>query len=106
MRPAERLATDPDLHAGVLMSRVAARLAEAGSSTARLDAELLVGHAFGRDRSWLHAHPDAPLDPLSREELEGWVDRRARGEPVAYIRGYKEWFGLRVATDPRALIPR
>ena len=106
MRPAERLATDAEVHAGVLMSRVATRLADAGSSTARLDAELLVGHAFGRDRSWLHAHPDAPLDPLSRDELEGWVERRGRGEPVAYIRGYKEWFGLRVATDARALIPR
>lgn len=106
MRPAERLATGEELHAGVLMSRVAARLADAGSSTARLDAELLVGHAFGRDRSWLHAHPDVPLDPLSRDELEAWVERRAHGEPVAYIRGYKEWFGLRVATDPRALIPR
>lgn len=106
MHPAERLATGEALHAGVLVSRVAARLADAGSSTARLDAELLVGHAFGRDRSWLHAHPDAPLDPLSHEGLEGWVARRARGEPVAYIRGYKEWFGMRVATDPRALIPR
>lgn len=106
MRPAERLVMREELHAGVLVSRAAARLADAGSSTARLDAELLVGHAFGRDRSWLHAHPDASLDSPSRDELDGWVERRARGEPVAYIRGYKEWFGLRLATDPRALIPR
>jgi release factor glutamine methyltransferase len=105
-RPVERLAEAQDLHAGVLMARVAARLADAGSETSRLDAELLVGHAFGRDRTWLHAHPDAPLDPESRAALEEWVERRARGEPVAYIRGYKEWFGLRVAADPRALIPR
>jgi len=106
MQPAERLAPEADLHAGVLVARVAARLADAGSATARLDAELLVGHAFGRDRAWLHAHPDVALDRDSRAELEGWVERRAAGEPVAYIRGYKEWFGTRVATDPRALIPR
>lgn len=106
MQPAERLAPEADLHAGVLMARIAGRLADAGSMTARLDAELLVGHAFGRDRAWLHAHPDVALDPESGAELEGWVVRRAAGEPVAYIRGYKEWFGLRVATDPRALIPR
>jgi release factor glutamine methyltransferase len=106
MQPVERLATAEELRAGVLMARVAARLSDAGSATARLDAELLVGHAFGRDRAWLHAHPDAALDLESRGELEGWVARRAAGEPVAYIRGYKEWFGIRVATDPRALIPR
>ena len=38
--------------------------------------------------------------------LGDWVARRAAGEPVAYIRGFKEWLSLRVATDSRALIPR
>ena len=38
--------------------------------------------------------------------LGGWVERRAVGEPIAYIRGFKEWLSLRIATDPRALIPR
>src|SRR6476646_9326368 len=51
-----------DLRAGALMSQAAARLTDAGSETARLDAELLVSHAFARDRTWLHAHPDATLD--------------------------------------------
>lgn len=95
-----------DLRAGALMGEAAARLTDAGSETARLDAELLVSHAFGRDRTWLHAHPDATLDVDGARDLEAWVERRAAGEPVAYIRGFKEWFGLRVATDPRALIPR
>src|SRR5438552_14855366 len=95
-----------DLRAGALMSHAAARLTDAGSETARLDAELLVSHAFARDRTWLHAHPDATLDEDGARDLEAWVERRAAGEPVAYIRGFKEWFGLRVATDPRALIPR
>jgi release factor glutamine methyltransferase len=95
-----------DLRAGALMAAAAARLTEAGLETARLDAELLVSHAFGRDRTWLHAHPDATLDDDGVASLDAWVERRAAGEPVAYIRGFKEWFGLRVATDPRALIPR
>lgn len=95
-----------DLRAGVLMADAAARLTNAGSETARLDAELLVSHAFGRDRTWLHAHPDAVLDEKQAAGLGAWVGRRAAGEPVAYIRGFKDWFGLRVATDRRALIPR
>jgi release factor glutamine methyltransferase len=95
---------DPEVAA--LLARTTASLAAAGSETARLDAELLVGHAFGRDRAWLHAHPDASLDPERAAELDGWTGRRSTGEPVAYIRGFKEWFGLRLAVDPRALIPR
>jgi release factor glutamine methyltransferase len=95
-----------DLRAGALMASASARLTDAGSETARLDAELLVSHAFARDRTWLHAHPDATLDEEGARELDGLIARRAAGEPVAYIRGFKEWFGLRVATDPRALIPR
>lgn len=104
-RGPERTGT-ADLRAGALLSDAAIRLTDAGSDTPRLDAELLVSHAFDRDRTWLHAHPDATLDQGDARELETWVERRAAGEPVAYIRGFKEWFGLRVATDPRALIPR
>ena len=106
MPPAERTLRSAKLRAGPLTGRIAMRLTESGSTTGRLDAELLVGHALGRDRTWLHAHPDATIDAEVLDELEGWVERRAGGEPVAYIRGYKEWFGLRLATDRRALIPR
>jgi len=94
----------PDV--ATLTSAAAARLREAGSESPRLDAELLVGHAYGRDRAWLHAHPDAALSTSDAVTLAGWVDRRAAGEPIAYIRGFKEWFSLRIATDSRALIPR
>lgn len=92
--------------AGELVSRVTGVLRAAGTPSPRLDAELLVGHAFGRDRAWLHAHPEAELDGAAVHALRGWVARRAVGEPVAYIRGFKEWLSLRIATDSRALIPR
>jgi release factor glutamine methyltransferase len=82
------------------------RLRAAGSPSPRLDAELLVAYAFGRDRAWLHANPEAALGPAELEALGGWLERRAAGEPVAYIRGYKEWLSLRILTDARALIPR
>jgi release factor glutamine methyltransferase len=96
----------PNRTAAQLVADAAARLREAGAPSPRLDAELLVGHAFGRDRAWLHAHSEAELDPLDADRLTTWIERRAAGEPIAYIRGFKEWLSLRVATDRRALIPR
>ena len=63
-----------------------------------------MAHVVGRDRSWVLAHPEAPLE--QRAELEAVVERRAGGEPVAYIRGFKEWHSLRIRTDTRSLIPR
>lgn len=101
-----RSVSDPPAEVGPLVDAVTRRLRRSGSPSPRLDAELLVGHAVGRDRAWLHAHPEAGLDTASLAALEGWVDRREAGEPIAYIRGYKEWLSLRIRTDPRALIPR
>jgi release factor glutamine methyltransferase len=96
----------PRANASALVADATAALRAVGIPSPRLDAELLVGHAFGRDRPWLHAHPDAPLGPAEAASLAGWVERRAAGEPIAYIRGFKEWLSLRIATDARALIPR
>ena len=82
------------------------RLRVAGSESARLDAELLLGHAIGADRTVIVAHPEAPVDDGAAERFEADLARRERGEPVAYIRGFKEFYGLAFAADPRALIPR
>jgi release factor glutamine methyltransferase len=92
--------------AGRLVANAATALRAAGIPSPRLDAELLVGHAFARDRAWLYAHPDAELEAPEAALLAGWVERRSAGEPIAYIRGFKEWLSLRIATDARALIPR
>jgi release factor glutamine methyltransferase len=110
--PAERMPTSASVsilaspQARSLMLAATERLRAAGSPSPRLDAELLVAHAFGRDRTWLHSHPAAQLEATELAALAGWLERRAAGEPVAYIRGYKEWLSLRIATDARALIPR
>ena len=82
------------------------RLRASGSETARLDAELLLGWAIGADRTAIVAHPDAPVGADALARFEEAVRRRAAGEPVAYIRGMKEFHGLAFGVDPRALIPR
>ena len=89
---------------GAAITRGTDTLRRAGSPTPRLDAEVLLAHLAGRDRTWLLAHTDdSPPDPDAYQAL---LARRATGEPVAYIRGFKEWRSLRIRTDPRALIPR
>lgn len=82
------------------------RLRAAGSESPRLDAELLLGHAIGADRTVLAAYPEALVGDGSAERFEADLARRELGEPVAYIRGFKEFYGQAFATDPRALIPR
>ncbi|MDQ2941206.1 MAG: peptide chain release factor N(5)-glutamine methyltransferase [Chloroflexota bacterium] len=92
--------------AASLLIAASERLRRSGSPSPRLDAELLISHAFSRDRAWLHAHPDAELSSEAATALAVWLRRREAGEPIAYIRGFKEWFSLRVQVDARALIPR
>jgi release factor glutamine methyltransferase len=82
------------------------QLRESGSESARLDAEVLLGHVAGLDRTALLAHPDAPVPDGAAARFREALGRRATGEPVAYIRGLKEFYGLAFAVDPRALIPR
>jgi release factor glutamine methyltransferase len=102
--PIESASAGTDARALLVVATDALRVA--GSPSPRLDAELLVSHAFGRDRAWLHAHPEETLGALEGEQLRAWIERRAGGEPIAYVRGFKEWFSMRIATDRRALIPR
>ena len=83
-----------------------ARLREAGSESARLDTELLLAHALDTDRTGVIAHVDAMVGDGAAERFQSLLDRRAEGEPVAYIRGVKEFHGIAFGVDPRALIPR
>ncbi|WP_338242398.1 peptide chain release factor N(5)-glutamine methyltransferase [Aurantiacibacter hainanensis] len=87
---------------GEALREAAARLA-ANSDTARLDAELLMAHALGVSRSDLllrHTRDAAP------ELFAALVERRATCEPVAYIVGRQEFYGLEFAVTPAVLIPR
>jgi release factor glutamine methyltransferase len=75
----------------------------------RLDGQLLLLHALGRspaERAWLLAHDTVGLDPAQEAIFRDLCGRRAGGEPLAYIVGRKEFFGLELNVDPRVLIPR
>ena len=75
----------------------------------RLDAQLLLLHALGRpqsDRAWLLAHDDDELAEIVAHAFRELIQRRATGEPLAYIVGYKEFFGLHLKVDARVLVPR
>jgi release factor glutamine methyltransferase len=89
-----------------LLDTAVARLRESGSDTARLDAELLLGHALDVDRTGVIANWSAPVGDGAAARFRELLDRRAAGEPVAYIRGVKEFRGLAFGVDGRALIPR
>jgi release factor glutamine methyltransferase len=89
-----------------LAARATERLAVAGAASPRLDAELLLGFALGVDRVGVLAYPEALVGSAAAAAFEGYVARREAGEPVAYIRGFKEFHGQAIATDARALVPR
>jgi release factor glutamine methyltransferase len=89
-----------------LLRAATERLRASGSPSPRLDAELLLGHVLGVERTTILAHPETPVGPDHERRYDADVDRRATGEPVAYIRGIKEFYGLAFAADRRALIPR
>ena len=75
----------------------------------RLDAQLLHLFALGRpahDRAWLLAHDTDELDAATAARLAPLLQRRAAGEPLAYIVGTREFFGLQLQVDARVLDPR
>ncbi len=81
-------------------------LNESGSETGRLDAEVLLAHCLGLDRVDLFRLPDRELTQMEEQCFDACVERRRKGEPVAYIRGYKEFWSIRLKITPDVLIPR
>ena len=79
------------------------------SGLERLDAQLLLLHVLGqspKQRGWLLAHDTDPLPPERAAVLATLAERRLKGEPLAYLTGYKEFFGLDLQVDARVLVPR
>ena len=75
----------------------------------RLDAQLLLLHCLGKpgtDRAWLMAHDDAAVAAKAAAQFLQYVNRRTQGEPLAYLTGHKEFFGLDLQVDARVLVPR
>jgi len=93
------------LAAGVQRLRAAA----ADSSTAAgadLDAQVLLAHALAIPRAQLRSHPEAPADPQRIPHYLALIERRAAGEPLAYLTGWREFWSLTLAVNPAVLVPR
>jgi release factor glutamine methyltransferase len=90
---------------GELIHRGALALAGV-SSSARLDSEVLLGHLLGYSRTQLIVHAIALCKPEVVAHFSAFIERRQRGEPVAYITGEREFWGLSFAVSPSVLVPR
>ncbi len=89
------------------MTTVAEALARARElGVDRLDAQLLAGHVLQRPRTWLLAHDDAELATADLQAIDALLQRRAAGEPVAYLVGEKEFHGLVLRVTRAVLVPR
>ncbi|HUR37208.1 MAG TPA: peptide chain release factor N(5)-glutamine methyltransferase [Terriglobales bacterium] len=72
----------------------------------RMAAETLMMHVLGRDRAFVIAHPEHNLDEADAATFRDAVERRAKGEPLQYITGHQEFWGLDFVVSPAVLIPR
>lgn len=81
-------------------------LRDRGSPAPRLDAEVLLAHVLGKDRVYLYREAGLVLDTDSEQRYHVLLERRAKGEPVAYLTGHKEFMGLDFTVGPHVLIPR
>jgi release factor glutamine methyltransferase len=80
--------------------------ADKGIQEPRLEAEVLLAGVLEKDRVYLYAHYDAPLNQGERDGYKKFISRRINREPVAYITGSREFMSLKFKVSPDVLIPR
>jgi release factor glutamine methyltransferase len=88
---------------GGLLADLSVRLL---SDTPGLDAQLLLAQVLNKPRSWVLAHPEIELTPARQKSLTKQLDRLTAGQPLPYVLGHWEFFGLDFQVDPDVLIPR
>jgi len=88
-----------------LLSEITNRLTPI-SDTPALDASVLIANILGKTRSWVLAHPEFTLTINQQNKLEGSLFRLENGEPLPYVLGHWEFFGLDFDLTPEVLIPR
>jgi release factor glutamine methyltransferase len=89
-----------------LYRRAVASLVQAGISNARHEAMWILEHALGVAKLKLHTHPDTPVDEKTCRRIVDLLQRRAAREPLQYVLGTQEFYGLDFIVGPKALIPR
>ncbi|MEP7011137.1 MAG: peptide chain release factor N(5)-glutamine methyltransferase [Acidobacteriota bacterium] len=91
---------------GELVREGRSRLAVAPFSPPPREAALLLGRVLGLSEAKVLARDERPVDPSDALRYQDWIERRAGGEPVAYLLGEREFYGRVFHVDPRVLIPR
>jgi len=94
---------------GQLLVEDGARLAAAlalDANSARFEVQYLLQQVLGKPRAWLLAHSEESLTPERQANYDTLLQRRTQGEPIAYILGYREFYGLNFKVTPATLIPR
>ncbi|MBI4033456.1 peptide chain release factor N(5)-glutamine methyltransferase [Candidatus Saccharibacteria bacterium] len=91
---------------GDFLQKSERELKTAGIGSARLDILILLEDALGKDRSWLLAHPKTPLQSATLQRLKKNLRRRGKHQPLAYIRGFTEFYGRRFKVNRHVLEPR
>lgn len=94
----------PDLRIAPDVSTLAQLLEQSGLPL--LEARMLLGHALGKPRAWLIAHADEAAGAEAEQVYLALAQRRRQGEPIAYLLGEREFFGLEFRVAPAVLIPR
>jgi len=89
-----------------LVKKLARRLAKSGSDTALLDIQVAAAEMLGFDRSWVLSNPEYGLTKQQAKTLTDTSTRLEAGEPLAYILGHREFFGLDFRLNPNVLVPR
>lgn len=100
------LIAHPESVQEVLVSAVRALGVSTDYRSARFEAELLLAQALGLSRAGLLARLGEPIEPALAARFAAMVARRAQREPVAYILGHKEFYGVDLVVDRRVMIPR
>lgn len=88
-----------------VLRRATGHLQTHGSSSPRLDAELLLAHALGVRRLDLYLQHDRPLSESELAPFRDLIRQRAHGQPVAYLTGHREFMGLEFEVSPEVLVP-
>ena len=88
------------------LKNAAKQLKAIGIASARLDAELILANTLRKNRTYLHAHLDEEIDPRRVDIAEARLSLRLDRVPLAYILGYKEFYGRKFTVSPAVLVPR
>src|SRR5207249_11119679 len=96
---------DTTARLGAMLEYARERLTATGADSPGLTALVLLERATGVGRARVLAHPELPLETDEVADFRALVDRRCAREPLAYILGYREFFGRRFAVSPATLIP-